>query len=117
MSEGTTRTPNGVSGEMKVQGKDDVRCDYTFATIEFNMENIISKDGVNGSTSASGAAAKGGSDIAMVIGAEAKTPFINPGMDAINLVYDDPEKVDKSKFDDSVREEEDTKSADDNIRN
>ena len=105
MSEGTTRTPNGVSGEMKVQDNADVRCDYTFATVEFNMENIISKD------------AKGGSDIAMVIGAEAKTPFINPGMDAINLVYDDPEKVDKSKFDDSVKEEEDTKSADDNIRN
>ena len=97
MSEGTTRTPNGVSGEMKVQDNADVRCDYTFATVEFNMENIISKDGVNGSTSASGAAAKGGSDIAMVIGAEAK--------------------VDKSKFDDSVKEEEDTKSADDNIRN
>ena len=80
------------------------------------MENIISKDGVNGSTSASGAAAKGGSDIAMIIGAEAKTPFINPGLDAINLVYDDPAKVDKSKFDDSVKEE-DTKSTDDNIRN
>ena len=52
----------------------------------------------------------------MVIGAEVKTPFINPGMDAINLVYDDPKNVDRSKFDDSVRED-DTKSADENIRN
>ena len=118
MSEGTTRTPNGVSGEMNVQNGVDLKTNYEFAVLELNMQDLVqAKDGANGANNAaSGAAAKGGSDIAMIIGAEAKTPFINPGLDAINLVYDDPEKVDKSKFDDSVREDN-TKSADDNIRN
>ena len=118
MSEGTTRTPNGVSGEMNVQNGVDLKTNYEFAVLELNMKDLVqAKDGANGANNAaSGAAAKGGSDIAMIIGAEAKTPFINPGMDAINLVYDDPKKVDRTKFDDSVKED-DVKSADDNIRN
>lgn len=118
MSEGTTRTPNGVSGEMNVQNGVDLKTNFQFAGLELSMKQLVQgKDGVNGANNpASGAAVIGGSDIAMVIGAEVKTPFINPGMDAINLVYDDPKNVDRSKFDDSVRED-DTKSADENIRN
>lgn len=123
MSEGTTRTPNGVSGEIHVQTGVDLKTNYEFAVVELNMQELAqSKDGANGANnSASGAAAKGGSDIAMVIGAEAKTAFINPRLDAINLGYEDPEKVDKSKFDshDSREDEveDNTKNADDNIRN
>lgn len=123
MSEGTTRTPNGVSGETNVQTGADFRTEYELGTVEFNMGDLVqAKEGTTGSNNAaSGAAAKGGSDIVMVIGAEAKTPFINPGLDAINLGYDDPKNVDKSKFDShGAREDEDkdnTRNADDNIRN
>ena len=118
MSEGTTRTPNGVSGEMNVQNGVEEKTNFEMAVLELDMQDLVqAKDGANGANNAaSGAAAKGGSDIAMIIGVETKTPLINPGLDPIKVVYDDPEKVDKSKFDDSNRED-DTKSAEDNIRN
>lgn len=114
MSEGTAKTPTGVSGEMKVERVNDAKTGFVVGGIEYGLE--VERDMNNPSSTASatdGAAAKGGDDLKIMVGQEVKYAYRQAQLDMANVKIAAKDGKNPNKED---RAEEEEKTTEDTTR-
>ena len=114
MSEGATKTPTGVSGEMKVERVNDPKTGFVVGGIEYGLE--VERDMNNPNSAANptdGAAAKGGDDLKIVVGQEVKYAYKQAQLDLANIKIAAKDGKNPNRED---RAEEEEKTTDETTR-
>ena len=111
MSEGTAKTPTGVSREMKVERVNDAKTGFVVGGIEYGLEVERDMNNPNSTSgTADGAAAKGGDDLKIMVGQEVKYAYRQAQLDMANVKIaakdgKNPNKEDRAEEEEKTSEE------------